>query len=137
MRLGLDTGFAMQQYVAHSQNDEIAAFYRQPGMFPIPKEPERSGTVDSGPGSPPDKAFSEYLGTGLLEYVHLSNLKPYPNGILQNTHTTLNQGIISSEVYQKIIGVCKDSNISGCLYILNNEDPIAALRDSVKELKWK
>jgi len=135
--LGLDTGFAMQQHIAYDQDAKIVDYFKQPHMFLIPTDPTIGSAKDQKPALSPQKAFIRSLKTNRLEYVHLSNLKPYPNGVLQNTHTPLDQGIISNEVYQKILDVCRGSNISCCLYVLDPEDPIAALRDSVKVLNLK
>lgn len=93
---------------------------------------------DSVMATAPKGAIADYAllsKSNNLDYMHISNLSKYSNGHYQNDHTSLSKGIIDVDVYKQILSDWKQTGKASCLYLLNPDDPMKALKESVDLLK--
>jgi sugar phosphate isomerase/epimerase len=81
------------------------------------------------------EAYDNLVNSGKLKYVHISNFKQYSNGLYQNTHVALTEGIVPLDVYKAILSKWSKQSGVTCLYLLDSEQPMETLRKSVAALK--
>ena len=81
------------------------------------------------------EAYNNLVDTQLLKYLHISNFTKYSNGLCQNTHVALTDGVVPMDVYLTILSKWRQQGGATCLYLLDPEQPMGTLRKSVAALK--
>ena len=80
------------------------------------------------------QAFERLRPQG-LQYVHLSDCRRLPNGLILDRHLPLATGDVDAAVLRKVFTQCKQAGLATCLHITAQSDPLGALRQTLQALR--
>ncbi len=85
-------------------------------------------------GEDPLQAFATLCKAG-LDYVHFSNCRRLPNGLVLDQHLPLTEGDISTKVYPEILSQWSGEGQATCIHIVSSDQPLSYLRKAISRIR--